>query len=99
MEAAARAVVAEDVAAKEREAHRHAQALATAHAGVASQTLKDPQFNEDVKSTMLKALGATGVIGDINEPRWQRVGAEEAAEHGGGRGGWHGCACEYGDAD
>merc|ERR1719181_592733 len=77
---AARELVAQHIAAEVHEAHKHAHAVATAHALVANKTLKDPHFNAHVKSTMMKALLAAGVISDINDPKWHSMSAEEAAK-------------------
>jgi len=76
---AARHVVAHYVAAEVHEAHKHAREVETAKALVASKHLSDPHFNKQVKSSMMKALFAAGVISDINDPKWHSMTAEEAA--------------------
>merc|ERR1719265_2368858 len=77
---AARSVVAHHIAAEAHEAHKHAQEVETAKALVADKHLHDPHFNAQVKSSMMKALLAAGVISDINDPKWHSMTAEEAAK-------------------
>merc|ERR1712070_154398 len=76
----ARSVVAHAVAAEVHAAHKHAQEVETAKALVASKHLSDPHFNSHVKTAMLKALLAAGVISDINDPKLKSMTAEEAAK-------------------
>merc|ERR1712185_95356 len=52
----------------------------TAKALVASKHLSDPHFNKQVKTAMMRALLAAGVISDINDPKWHSMTAEEAAK-------------------
>merc|ERR1711998_488769 len=77
---AARHGVAHHIAAEAHEAHKHAQEVETAKALVADKHLHDPHFNAQVKSSMMKALLAAGVISDINDPKWHSMSAEEAAK-------------------
>jgi len=77
---AAREVAAHAIASKVLEHEENTEERLEIHAALAKQTLKDPHFNEHVKSTMLEALLAAGAISDINDPKWHSISSEEAAK-------------------
>ena len=46
----------------------------------AGKTLEDPQFNDAVKQSMMKAILAMGLISGPNDPKWQEMSAQDAAK-------------------
>merc|ERR1719253_325889 len=77
---AARHVAAHHIASGVRRHEQAAEQQRDVHAAMASKQLSDPHFNHQVKSSMMKALLAAGVISDIHDPKWHSMTAEEAAK-------------------
>merc|ERR1711998_823501 len=77
---AARHVAAHAIAARVIEHQEAADRKLEIHAALATKTMADPHFNAQVKSSMMKALLAAGVIADINDPKWHSMSTEEAAK-------------------
>merc|ERR1719421_2398281 len=64
-------------------AHAHVQQAhqdAQNRAALKGASLQDPHFNSQVRSSLVRALLAAGIITDPNDPRLKNMSAEECAK-------------------